>query len=693
MSGEVEVYDDFNDDRSRGRVIGSLASNGHRRLGVDVERVLSIDNGALRIAPLIEAGFGRAALGYGPFPKRAGQAFAVRILNGHNTAQAESLPDTFRERMELWLRGAEGDSRWLRMLRWLGSGRVLRTLRQFRWWKRAARNGHPVPPLNENLAVGWFPASVVPDPRNEGSGFIMHALGPENGELWVGGQGSRTRSLRGVQNLPLYLVSILRPEGIIYYISSLDGAPGMGSHPQLTPLGVDEGFREDALYVAIQQSVLGQIGWRLDTRIEGVRVASVEGYETWCGGAVAADRLIGEGNLHGAHAEIGGDWVVAAGKARRGGSGAFGAESGTMAVLDPKQPVGLVHALAKPGDGEKDRIGLLWRFLDADNHWRLELAVQGVEAAVVVDGQREVLATKEICEPDCDRAHRLQVLDHGGRFMAYVDGEPVLERYIEDTRFEGARNVGILLGDAGKNAGTICSFEAHPREIRIPEVLDMGAPWLRLGSRIALADDFTGSAEDLDGRMTPLGGKRWTKVIGTGVVELTGNGGARIRASVEKPCPDRTAYCLEWDQPDFADLEVTVTPPGSERGQKHRCTAGFILYQDPDNYMTLNVWRADYYGGASISTFFKFDGFEDLYDAIWTNVGDRITYGSPSSLRISCDGERYLAFVNDEPVLYRAFRDVYSHVKPLRIRKVGLLANWEFGTDTGSLLEHFKARI
>jgi hypothetical protein len=109
--------------------------------------------------------------------------------------------------------------------------------------------------------------------------------------------------------------------------------------------------------------------------------------------------------------------------------------------------------------------------------------------------------------------------------------------------------------------------------------------------------------------------------------------------------------------------------------------------------VTLNVWRTDYYGGSSISTFFKFADFEDIYDAIWTNVGNRVYYGKPSRLRLCCDGEQYLVFVDDEPVLYRAFRDVYADVERLRIRKVGLLANWEFGNDTGSRFEQFRARF
>jgi hypothetical protein len=62
-------------------------------------------------------------------------------------------------------------------------------------------------------------------------------------------------------------------------------------------------------------------------------------------------------------------------------------------------------------------------------------------------------------------------------------------------------------------------------------------------------------------------------------------------------------------------------------------------------------------------------------------------------LGLSSDGDRYLAFIDDEPVLYRAFRDVYPDASRLQIRKVGIVANWEFGTDTGSTFQHFIARM
>jgi hypothetical protein len=44
-------------------------------------------------------------------------------------------------------------------------------------------------------------------------------------------------------------------------------------------------------------------------------------------------------------------------------------------------------------------------------------------------------------------------------------------------------------------------------------------------------------------------------------------------------------------------------------------------------------------------------------------------------------------------VLYRALTDVYPDCQPLAIHRVGLVANWEWGNDSGSLFERFIARI
>lgn len=670
------LFDDFGDRRAEGGVIGTLSTSGHERLGVDVEGVLSIDRGALRVAPLIESGFGRVALAYGPFAARPGLAFAVYMLNGHNTAQAEPLPDTFAERFDLWLRGSRTESRSRRFVHWLRSGRIRRTLRQFRIWKRTEKGGRAVALLDENLAVGWFPTAETPDPRVEGSAFVMHALGPENGELWAGGSGGRTRALRGVQNLPHYFVAVMRGGGTVYYAGSLEGAVGPAPYPALRPLAIDSSAHRDRAYVGIHQSVLGQIGWRIDTRVDGVRVAVLPGYDAWWGGAHAASRLSRNAILEGAEADSGGRWRVSAAR---------------IAILDPGNPSGLICAASEPGQRWARGTGLVWRYRDEGNHWRLEIGDGACDVIAVTDGEPHVVLT--LAMPDNGLpAGRLQVLDDGQHQMTYLDGEPMSAAWISDTRLQDATGVGMLLTDSSADAGASRSFEAHPRSIRLPEVLDMGEPWVRKGDRVVVADDFSGEPGDLDGRRTPTGDARWKRLIGRGVIEVSDRRSARVRASPKEPCPGRTAYVLDWPHGDFVDLEMTVTPPGSNAGERNQTTSGFILYQDPDNYVTLNAYKADYYKGGSVSTFFRYGGFEDVYDAVWTNVGDRIAFGKRARLRMCSDGERYLVFIDGEPVLYRAFRDVYPGFDRLRIRFAGIVANWEFGTDTGTTLEQFRIR-
>lgn len=694
ISLDQKLCDDFEDNRAAGCVVGSLCKSGDRRLGVDVERVFSIDNGALRIAPLVEAGFGRAVLAYGPFAKQSGLAFAVYMLNGHNTAQAEPLSDSFRHRIYLWLRGSGADPRWQRLIWWFRQGRFRRTLRQIRWWRHTAKSERPAVFLDENLAVGWFASPVVTDPRLEGSGFIMHALGPENGELRAGSAAERLRSLRGVQNIPIYYVAVARTEGTVYYVSSIEGAAGLLPYPWLRPIAVDHEKLPNELYIGVQQSVLGQIGFRLDSRIYGIRVAHLPGFDSWWGGAHAADRLITERIQEGVFAEKGGQWQICSKQLGDDNSDNSYLETEMLAVLDPSIPSGLVYAIVTVANDSSSpaKGGLLWRFLDEKNHWRLELSAGVCAIVLVANGNRQTLVFRKY-QSDGVSPKRLQVLDDGIRWMAYLDGDPLLNRWITDARLHETTKVGIwwLNGPEQDHATIIHAFEAHPRQLRLPDALDMGAPWLRKGTQIIVEDNFAGEAGDLESRVTLIGEKRWHRIIGKGIIEVTGMDAARVQSSIQEPCPGRTAYCVDWPYPDFVDIEVVITPPGNKRGQKQRTTAGFILYQDSKNYIILNLWRSDFYPGGSVSTFFKFNGFEDIYDAIWTNVADRVSYGNPLKLRLCCDGEHYLAFINGEAVLYRALRDVYADVERLRIHKVGLIANWEFGMDTGSEFKHFKA--
>lgn len=683
------VTDVFHDDRRAGNVIGSRTHNGTLRKGVDKEGAIGIDNGALRIRPLVTSGWGRAGIAYGPYERQNGLALAVFMLNGHNTAQAENLPDTFFDRLHRWLMGSGTYRQRERIVQWLLSKRKARMIRQARWWWRSHRGAPEVPRIDENLALGWFSKEIPENPLEDCNAFIMHATGVENGELWATVGGHSLPAVRGVQNLQIYYVIILRDKGAAYYAASVPGANGMTPYPYLRPLGVDPFNESSPLYPGIHQSVLGQIGFRLDTRVYGVRVESLQDCVDWYGTAHAADRMEGNGLLRRSDAETGGTWRVCVGDFQRSAQGARPREEENMAILNPGSPSGLVHVICRTGATD-NTAGLVWRYQDRDNFWRLRISDDGCVLSIQENGAPVEIASSDKWRLKPDAANSIQVLDDGATISLHLQGELLFGTRFCDTRLRDATGAGVYAPDSDVY---FSSFESHPRSVPLPATLRMGEPWLSKGAAVVLKDDFRSAAGDLAGRKTSVGVKTWRKQIGAGTFALTGDGAVKIQATAQRPNPGRTAYMVEWDYPEFADLSVEIIPPGTGPGQKEHGLCGFIFWQDPDNYITVNIWVNQGYGGASISCFFQVDGYEDLYDAIWSNVGKRVYYGVPLTLRMVLDGRRYTVFVNDEPVLFRALKDVYPDYRLFSINQVGLMANWEWGNDTGSLFRNFIGRV
>jgi hypothetical protein len=531
---------------------------------------------------------------------------------------------------------------------------------------------------------------VPTSPVDEGNAFIMHATGPECGELWARAASGTLRSVRGVQNVPMYYVVVLRERGAAYYAASLPNVPGFAPYPSMTPLAIDAFGSDPTVYAGVHQSVLGQIGFRVDTRVYRTQVAALPGYDQWYGSATGADRMTGHGSLEGSRAAAGGDWVSWSGSFERTAEGAVATTGNDAASLTLPTPAGLVHAVIHADHRPVEAVALLFRVRDGDNYWAFEVGSEQCALLIKENGvvARFPATSAQRLAPVGPNA--VQITDDGERIRLSLNGELVYSTEFVDRRLSDGRGVGVMAGGES-GAARITDFEAHPRTVRIPECFDLGAPWRPESGDVVAADDFRGEAGDLDGRVTPVGTRTWRRSVGVGHIDLTGAGVARVRGTVSQPSPGRTAYAIPWSDARFADLSVEITPPGTRKGSLERGRGGVIFWQDDRNYITLSVFIDDWYG-MSIAAFFYRDGYEELYDAVWTNLGRRLHWGMPYDFLVVFDGSRFTAFVDGEPVLHRALSDIYPDWTELRIAEVGLVSNWEWGADTGTLFRNFVAR-
>jgi hypothetical protein len=688
------TFDEFTDDFSaalpRGRVIGSQIAGGISRKGIDRESSIQIDNGALRIQPLVRPGWGRAGIAYGPYARVSGLAFGVSILNGHNTSQTGSLPDTVRERIHRWALGSGTEGLLRRLTRWAFSRQRAYMWHHLLQWSITGSPYFQGTAINENLAIGWFPREVPGDPVSEGNAVLMHALGPECGELWVR-VGDRTLpSVRGVQNIQMYYLVILRDQGAAYYVASVPGVPGIEQYPTLTPIAIDPFNADPLVYAGLHQSVLGQIGFRVDTRVYRTQVARLPDYGDWFGSASGADRLTGEGPLGMCRDTATGAWTVYDGILERTSRGLRAVQAPSSAVLELPSPPGLVHFIVETTDDPVQEVALLFRVLDRDNFCAFEVGTRQCSLLVRKNGQLTRFPASNTLSLSLNRANSVQVCDDGKTVRLSLNGEQLLGIKESDACLSNGCGAGLQYGSGTTNT-IIRDFEAHSRRVPVPRPINLGQPWCVHGSRVALHDDFEGLPGDLADRALSSGSHAWRREIGRGRIEVTGDGAAKVRATVLEPCPGRTAYTLPWDNTRFADVSVQITPPGTQKGEKERGRGGLIFWQDPDNYLIVSLWMNDSYG-MSISSFFQRDGFEELYDAVWTNIGERVHWGVPFVLRVVFDARQYTASINGEPVLYRALSDVYPDWDELLVNRIGIVANWEWGADTGTIFRDFVGK-
>ncbi|WP_181705382.1 nucleotide-binding protein [Chthonobacter rhizosphaerae] len=678
------LLDRFEGTVPPGRLGGGRPDDVWGRHVVDVEGVIGIDHGALRIQPLATPGWGRAGASYGPFEAGDGLVLAALVLNGHNTSQAGDLHQHLARRLWQWAKGNGSEPLAGRLASWLRHPRKRLLLDHLRRWVPLhRRRRHGAPALDENFAIGWYRTPAPADPTTEGFGLVMHATGYENGQLRASSGGRMPPVLHGVQNVPIHYAVLVRRWGVVHLAAAgLDRVPGLPTYPRFRPLLVDPRPAAGPFHAGLHQSVLGQIGFRVDTRVHGVEIRTVGAWDRWYGTASVADLFAGEGPLRGTAAEIGGAWATVTDGLQRSPEGLRATGAGE-ATLRAGQPPGLLLVVVA---GEPGRVELRFRVAGDGDGWSVSLDEARCALSVRSAGRVEEIAAEDVGPGDGDRA--LQVSDDGAEIAVFLDGRRLFGRCIRDGRLSAEAGLGLALA----GAVTVRRLEAHPRAIDATGLLHLPRLPTPTAEREILRDDFDGPAGDLDGRTTANGATRWRRAAGRGVIAATGDGAARVDADRARPNPGRTIYTVDWESPNLADLEVDITPPGSRRGDGHGGRAGLVFWQDAGNHLTINNWLSDGYGGASISSFLTLDGFEDLYDAVWTNVGARIHWGRRHRLRAAFDGMVYTVHVDGEPVLYRSLRDIHRDARRLAIRRVGLVANWEWGDDTGSRFHRFIAR-
>ncbi|GAB4544785.1 MAG: hypothetical protein Tsb0014_38830 [Pleurocapsa sp.] len=681
--------DRFSDDRPYGKTINTKNAQGVLRTGIDREKAIAIDGNALRFQPLIQPGWGRQGIAYGAYQRADGLAVGVLLLNGHNTSQAETIEWSY-QRIPRWLKGSETESVTARIIALLVSQHKQGIVKRLLAWLRMAAEVtkfFPLPAINDNLAVGWFDDTAPSNPVESGNNFIVRATGAENGELLAKVGNNLLSVFQGLQNVPVYYVVILRKKGAAYYAASLPQVYGLPAYPQLRPVAIDALDDQETLYASIHQSVLGQIGFRAYTRVYGIQVETIKELANWYGTAHGADILTGRGNLTTITAAMGGMWQIVTGGFQRSERGLVATENNSLAILDPQDPSGLIHVEIITGD-KPATCGIIWRFQDRDNYWCCELKENKLSLQLIEDGKKQEIFSSSEDLLVSNAVSYLQISDDGKELRIYLNGKLIGDRVFRDERLAIATKTGIAISQPNSEL-YLQNFEAHPRNVTIPS-LDLGIAWWSEGKELLIQDNFQGWQGNLTGKTTSIGNKIWEKTIGKGAIEILQPGIAKVQADVNNPNPGRTAYTVPWDRPNFADVEVTIIPPGKERGQGEKGRGGLIFWQDRDNYIIINTWLDDFYEGESISCFFRIAGFEEIYDAVWSNIGRAIAFGQPYTLRVVFDGNNYTVRVNNQTVLYRALTDVYPWTAALNINRLGIVANWEWGDDTGSGFSDFN---
>ncbi|CDN13270.1 hypothetical nucleotide-binding protein [Richelia intracellularis] len=80
---------------------------------------------------------------------------------------------------------------------------------------------------------------------------MIHAADTDNGEVWTHFGNQVLSTLKGLQNIQIYYVVILREKGAVYYMASRENGYGTGSYPNMRPIAIDPWNENNDLYAGI----------------------------------------------------------------------------------------------------------------------------------------------------------------------------------------------------------------------------------------------------------------------------------------------------------------------------------------------------------------------------------------------------------------------------------------------------------
>ncbi len=255
----------------------------------------------------------------------------------------------------------------------------------------------------------------------------MHSATDDNGELWTAHRGRPARVVLGLQNVPFVFVVALREQGAAYYLASVPGATGAGPYPLLRPVGIDPGPAAGPFTAGLQQRILGEVGYRVDTRVYGTRRGRRRCVEQLVrhgrgGGPDGGDR----GAPRWSRGRAGSSMARRPGRAGRStwrGCGWARAESGAArgrpagGLAPPERSARGAAGDRRGMRGVRPRPALAWRSCCSDGG--CEIREQRADGASIVRASDPTIRLPRGVPA------ALQVLDDGSRVSVHVDGRLV----------------------------------------------------------------------------------------------------------------------------------------------------------------------------------------------------------------------------------------------------------------------------